>query len=273
MRIFFMRGYVNNSNDKIYYVYAWYFIDTNEIFHIGKGKNNRYLDAHNHRNTYFLSIVEKYPTNVASKILISNLTNDEACKKERELILQYKKLGQCKTNFHEGGCGGYTGKYDSPERSRKLSIAAQKRTGNKNSMYGKHHTEKTKQKLSKIHKGKKLTAEHIEKLRAANTGRKKTQKELDAISKRFKGIPKSLTSYNKMMNKICPYHYFVELNNKVIFDSISSTKLEDFCENTLHISRSIISSCILGIWTPKFKKHMHLQTLKIYKVARNVNNK
>ena len=37
------------NQEKIYYVYAWYIKSTNEIFHVGKGKNNRCYDIKIHR--------------------------------------------------------------------------------------------------------------------------------------------------------------------------------------------------------------------------------
>jgi hypothetical protein len=77
--------------------------------------------------------------------------------------------------------------------------------------------------------------------------------------------------YERMMDKDCPYHYYVELNGEIIFDDISSTKMEKFCESELHISRTIIYKSISHGWSPKFKKHQHLKTLKIYKVRRSVS--
>lgn len=234
-----MRGKTIDSAKCIFYVYAWYFKDTNEIFHIGKGKGNRYLDEVNHRNSYFKSILAKYRNNVDVKILVDKLTEQDALLKERELIKSYKEIGQCKTNLHEGGCGGNTGKYDDPERSRKLSEAASKRIGKKNSMFGKHHTVESKKKISIANKGKHLSEEHKEKLIAANTGRIKTKEELRKISIGNKGKTLSKNAYEKMMNKDCPYHYYIELDGQLIFDSISSKKLEEFCNNILHISRTI----------------------------------
>jgi len=152
-----MRGKTTDSEKRIFYVYAWYFKDTNEIFHIGKGKGNRYLDEVNHRNSYFKSVLKKHRDNVDVRILISNMTEKESLQKEREMIKQYKELGQCKTNFHEGGCGGNTGKYDDPERSRKISDAASKRTAEKNPMFGKHHTMESRKKMSNANKGKYLS--------------------------------------------------------------------------------------------------------------------
>lgn len=224
------KGYIENTDGRIYYVYAWYIKSTNEIFHIGKGKNDRYKETKVHRNQYFRNVIAKHKDDVDVKFLRENLLNDEALKIEKELIAKYKSIGQCKTNIHEGGCGGNTGNYDDPERSRKLSIAASKRTGERNSMYGKHHSEKTKKILHDKNIGKKISEEHRQKLIAANTGRKKSKEELEAISKRFKGIPKSKEQYEKMMDKDCPYHYFVKLDRNVIFDTISSKKLEDFLQ-------------------------------------------
>jgi hypothetical protein len=50
-------------------------------------------------------------------------------------------------------------------------------------LLGVKHTEATKKKLSIAHTGKKLSPEHIEKIRAGNTGRVCTEKQIDAIIK------------------------------------------------------------------------------------------
>lgn len=178
---------INNPNDPIYYVYAWYFTDTDKIFHIGKGKGNRCYDTKVHRNQYFINTIKKYPKRVAVKFLLTGLTNDEALSKERELIAHYKSIGQCKTNLHEGGCGGYTGNYRSPERIRKLSIAGKRLVGINNPMYGRHHTKEAREKISKANLGKKLSSKQIEKLRKVSTGRVKTPEERMKLSVANKG--------------------------------------------------------------------------------------
>ena len=179
------------AEDKKYYIYAWYYIDTEEVFYIGKGTGDRYIDAKHSRNVYFKNIVNS--ANVDVKFLFDNLTNKEALDLERKLIHEYWDNGECKANFHEGGCGGYTGKYDDPERSRKLSEAAKKRIGPLNSNYGNKWTQEQRDKLSAKNKGVcHLTPEHIEKLRKINTGRivsEKTRKKLSDIN-RGKNISK-----------------------------------------------------------------------------------
>lgn len=141
-------------NKKEFYVYRWYYINTNETFHIGKGKGQRYKEKTQSRNQFFKNIINKEKDNVTSEILVDNLTEQEAWDLEKQLIAKYKSKGECKTNFHEGGRGGNTGNYNNPERSHKLSEAAKKRVGELNPMYGKHHTEETKQKLREINLGK-----------------------------------------------------------------------------------------------------------------------
>ena len=61
-----------NNTDNIYYIYAWYFTNTNEIFYIGKGKGDRYKYVGTRRNEYFLNIIKKYKDNVNVKKLYEN---------------------------------------------------------------------------------------------------------------------------------------------------------------------------------------------------------
>lgn len=66
-----------------FYVYAYYRLDTNEIFYIGKGHDGRCYNIQN-RNNYFKNICNK--VDVAVVILIDGLTEDEAFKYEVEAI-------------------------------------------------------------------------------------------------------------------------------------------------------------------------------------------
>lgn len=254
-----------------FYVYRWFYKDTNETFHIGKGKNQRYKETKQSRNQYFKNIIEKEKDNVASEILYNNLTEQEAWELERKLIREYKAKGECKTNFHEGGNGGNTGCYDNPERSAKLSAAAKKRIGKLNPMFGKHHTEETKEKIRQANLGKKLTPEHIKKLRIANTGRKKTQAELDFITKLNKGKKMPKETKEKMMNSLCPYEYQVYLNKELKYSCLGHAALWKYCKKEFNISRTIIDKIILKQWKPTFKKHKWLETLEILKIERCID--
>ena len=89
--------------EKIFYVYKWFNTETGEVFYIGKGSRNRYKEI-NHRNQYFL---EYYNNNPCSSEIIGYFNSEEeAFKKESELIKEYREKNQAKTNLDDGGKGG-----------------------------------------------------------------------------------------------------------------------------------------------------------------------
>lgn len=73
-----------------FYVYAYYRLDTNEIFYIEKGHGGRCYNINN-RGKYFKNICNK--VDVAVVILIDNLTEDEAfmyeCEAINTLVFEY----------------------------------------------------------------------------------------------------------------------------------------------------------------------------------------
>lgn len=78
-------------------------------------------------------------------------------------------------------------------------------------MFGKHHTEETKQKLREINLRKTLTEGHKQKLIIANTGRVKTEDELRKLSENNKGKHNDMKnhkeSFHKMMDSLCEFEY------------------------------------------------------------------
>lgn len=259
--------------EKIYYVYAYYFKSSGEIFHIGKGKGNRYLETTRSRNDYFINIINKYPDDIAVKKLYEGLTNEEACSLERELIKKYKELGQCKTNFHEGGQGGNTGKYDDPERSRKLSESAKLRVGEKNPNFGHYWTEEQKQAASEKSKAYWTEEKRQEKSEwNKNYWTEEKRQEMSDKKKgqmpHNKGVPMTEAQYEAMMDRVCPYLYQIYLNEELLFENISSTKIEQFCKEQFNISRTIVEKVIKKQWKPTFNKHKFLETLRIERIDR-----
>lgn len=250
--------------NNIFYVYAWYFKDTDEIFYIGKGKGERYLVTDKSRNDYFKSIVSKYKDNVDVKILKDNLSETDSWDLERKLIKEYKEKGQCKANFHIGGRGGFTG--NTPERSKKLSDVAKTRTGSKNPMYGRTHTEEAIRKIKEANIGKKLSPEHKAKLLAANIGRVKTPEELRKLSESNKGKIPSEYSYNLMMEHMCPYKYVITYENEIIYECLGHTKALKFLKEKFNISRNIFDQLVRKTWVPKFEKHQCLRTLIVDRI-------
>ena len=86
----------------IYYVYQHRRLDTNEVFYVGKGKNNRFEDKRN-RNKHWHHIVEKY--GYIYEILIDNIDEEFALFCEKEVISKYRYLNISLVNYTDGGEG------------------------------------------------------------------------------------------------------------------------------------------------------------------------
>lgn len=91
---------MSESLSKKYYVYVCYIVDTNKIFYIGKGSGNRYL-VFRRENKRFMRIVEN--NECKSKIVIDNLTEDEALYHEKVLIDYARENGYPLVNMQRGG--------------------------------------------------------------------------------------------------------------------------------------------------------------------------
>ena len=255
-----------------YYVYAYYLKSTNEIFHIGKGKKDRYKDTINHRNDFFKNIVAKYKDDVDVKIIKDGLSEEDAWELERKLIKEYKKIGQCRTNLHEGGCGGNTGNYNSPQRHEKLSEFAKSRVGEKNPNYRNHWSEEKRALQSQKLKDYFNTPGAREKQSSALKGRIPWNKGTKGLqTSNNKGKKLTPEHYLKMMDGDCPYKYEVYFNDELVYWTISGHRLVAFCKEAFNISRTITEQIISGTWIPKFNRHKHLSTLKIIKTDRSVS--
>lgn len=73
-----------------FYVYAWYDIDTNEVFYIGKGCGDRYKKITG-RNKLFLDYIASH--NVDVQILKDGLEEAEAFYYEKMFVDEYKTQG------------------------------------------------------------------------------------------------------------------------------------------------------------------------------------
>lgn len=102
----------------------------------------------------FYSAIRKYGfENFIFNIVRDNLTMEDAVLIEKELIKEYKSI-HCCYNIAEGGIG------------------IRNAFGEKNSFYGKKHSEKTKEVLRRINIGKKIPEEVKKRISNSNKGRK-----------------------------------------------------------------------------------------------------
>ena len=138
------------------YVYKHTRVDKNEIFYIGISNDIGYKRAYSklYRNNYWVNITNTIDYIV--EIIEDNLTWEDACEKEIELIKYYgrKDLNEgTLVNMTNGG-EGIIGKIVSIETKHKMSL----------SHIGKTYSENSKQKMSLSQTGKKLTPETKKKI-------------------------------------------------------------------------------------------------------------
>lgn len=91
------------DDDKVYYVYIWYIVDTGEVFYVGKGKGKRYKQL-SHRNKFFTDMYNSHNCDV--KKIYENLTEDEAFQKEKDTVKWFRENTNFRlTNQTDGGEG------------------------------------------------------------------------------------------------------------------------------------------------------------------------
>ena len=155
------------------YVYQHIRLDTNEVFYVGIGKKPKHGRAYTRsdRNPFWEKVVAK--TSFKVEILFDNLTWEQACEKEKELIALYgrRDLGTgTLVNLTDGGdtIEGYVHKESTKAKMR------EKMKGNTN---GANHkmTEENKRKLSESLKNRVRTPESIQKMALSKTGSKASE--------------------------------------------------------------------------------------------------
>ena len=166
--------------------------NSKEVFYIGIGKDETRSRVTSKRSDYWNNIVKKYGYDI--EILFTDLTIDEACEKEVELIKKYgrRDLGKGSlVNLTDGG-EGPTGHKHSEETKMKIGEASKKRIykkGYKHSEEAKkkiaeanrNRSEETRQKL-KTRLGTTLSEELKKKISKSNTGLKRTEEQKKRIS-------------------------------------------------------------------------------------------
>jgi hypothetical protein len=143
----------------MFYVYEHIRNDTNAIFYVGKGKNERAYRVNN-RNEYWKNIVNK--TGYTVRFVVKDVDEELAYLVEEERIDQLKRLGIKLTNLTLGGEGASGGENHHmwgkahPDKGSKRPYGKYKR-GVDNPMYGKPSPMLGKKNIgaSLAHKGRK----------------------------------------------------------------------------------------------------------------------
>ena len=142
--------------------------DTNEVFYVGIGEEEKRAFNKHHRSPYWKHIVNKVGYSV--NIIYKDIDWEDACKIEKLLIEKYgrKDLGLGNlVNMTDGGEGG-SGVVVSEETRGKLSEG---KKGNTN-MLGKTQSKETRKKIGEANKGKTHSEETRKKIGEAKKGDK-----------------------------------------------------------------------------------------------------
>lgn len=102
----------------MFYVYEWFNTNTNNVFYVGKGCNNRYKNITD-RNNDFKAYIENNEVDVRIVKYFDN--EQDSFDYEELLIRRYKDMGQCECNKNYGGNGGVAGIWTDGMR-HKMSI-------------------------------------------------------------------------------------------------------------------------------------------------------
>lgn len=129
--------------------------------------------AHYKYNEHFSRAISKYSwENFLHEILFDGLTKEEAEQKEIELIAYYNSTN-CKFGYNKANGGSSNGKH-TEKTKRIISEKAKERLKNpeNNPLYGTHHSEETKQKMSQKAIGRKHSENAKQKMSEQRVGEK-----------------------------------------------------------------------------------------------------
>ena len=136
--------------------------------------NRRWHAGHGYRqNKHFFSAIKKYGWNNFQHIIVAeNMTKEDACKLEQELIAKHKSNNpEFGYNRSTGGEVGFAGIIVSEETRKKIGDANR---GEKHYLYGKHPTEEHRKRLSESRRGDKnpFYGKHFSKESKEKLGKK-----------------------------------------------------------------------------------------------------
>lgn len=220
---------------KIYLVYKHTNKINNKVYIGITSRTAQERWGHNGNNystsPHFFSAIHKYGwDNFEHEILFEELTKEEACSKEKELIKEYKandrRFGYNQTD------GGECFTLNEDTR-RKMSLAMM---GNKNGL-GKSCSEEKKRKISEAQKGKIISAE--------------TRRRQSAAAKKRKHTPQSKETKEKLRNSYPRMRKVYCVETDIVYKSVHE------CARQLGLGASHVSAVCRGKY--KTAKGFHLK--------------
>lgn len=182
-----------------FYVYGLFRLNGQPCY-IGKGRRGRWTAHFKHsRNKHLARIIAKSGGALPVVKIREGLTNAEATATEIALIAaigRHAKGGPL-VNMTDGG-EGVQGLVHSPEARAKMSsvhkgkkLSAQQILRLKEVHTGRKHSREAREKISAKQRGQRRSAEFCEKMRRQNLGRKITEEQRRKISDATRGKPHS----------------------------------------------------------------------------------
>ena len=128
-----------------------------------------------HTNIIFYNAISKYGIdNFDFKIIETNIPIDKINDSEKYWIKTLNSMKPNGYNMTDGGEGTHGYKHTEESKCKMSELKKEKYKGENNPLYGKHHSEETKEKISNGNKGKVRTKEMKEKISINNAKNKKT---------------------------------------------------------------------------------------------------
>lgn len=178
-------------------MYGYIYLTTNKITgkqYVGQHTKSEFDTKYKGSGVAITKAFKKYgEDNFECHIIDTATTQDELNDKEYVYVELYQTLTPNGYNLMEGG--GCKGRPSNESKQKISETLTGKYTGEKNGMYGKHHTDKTKQKLSEAGKGRKLSDETKQKMSESQKKRCEDPDERRKLSEARKG--KTLTEEHK----------------------------------------------------------------------------
>lgn len=175
------------------YIYKFTNIKTGKIY-IGKREKSKFDESYYGSGKLWLESFDD-KKDIIREVLCWGVSREDLNKKEKYFIKLFNSQNpQIGYNIHKGGQGGNS--------LNNRDAWSRLHQGEKNGMYGKHHSDATKQKISKANKGRKYSNEvnkskgrpgvpkpdrFGEKIRQANLGKIISEETKQKISNSLKG--------------------------------------------------------------------------------------